>query len=504
MRRNLALIIAGLLATIAATAYVTTSRPRTREQAHAGTAAAAPEFAPEQLDNLVAPVALYPDALLGQVLVACTYPLEVVEAQQWLGRNGELHDRALVDAARQQNWDPSVQALVVFPDALAKLNQDTHWTTELGNAYLAQPADVMAAVQRMRSRAQSAGKLESTAEQKVVVEHKAEWTVTIEIQPANPQLLYVPVYDPVWVWGPAVWGYYPALVYPAVGWVFEPAIPVGVFFDGWVGWDGWGWYPDWYADAVYVNPPFFAQYGFAPVLGGLHGPGAWAHNPVHRMGVPYANNAVARRVGAPAAQGGGARAGGQGAAHAPAAQGGAARMGGQGAARAPAATGGAARMGGQGAAQAPAQGGAARTGGQGAAHAPAAQGGGARMGGQGAAHAPAATANHAGMGGAAGTRSAGAVGSANRAMGPSGGGMQAQHFQNQARMGSGSAARTAPRATSSQFGGRPAMQNYQGGAGPRSSGSAQRFQGARQSSAARMPRAAGGSAGRSFASGRRR
>ena len=112
-----------------------------------------PLLSPDQLDNLVAPVALYPDPLLGQVLAASTYPLEIVEAQQWLQQNGNLQGAQLVDAAKQQNWDPSVQALVAFPDALQLLSNDVRWTTDLGNAFLAQQADVMSAVQTMRARA---------------------------------------------------------------------------------------------------------------------------------------------------------------------------------------------------------------------------------------------------------------------------------------------------------------------------------------------------------------
>ena len=127
-------------------------------------------LSPEQLDTLVAPIALYPDALLSQVLVASTYPLEVVEAQQWLQKNGNLKGQQLTDAARQQNWDASVQAMVAFPDVLTMLNQDVQWTTALGNAFLAQQSDVMAAVQRMRSRAQANGRLSTTPQQTVTTE----------------------------------------------------------------------------------------------------------------------------------------------------------------------------------------------------------------------------------------------------------------------------------------------------------------------------------------------
>jgi len=171
-------------------------------------------FAPQQLDNLVAPIALYPDPLLGQVLAASTYPVELVEAQQWLQANGNLHGQELVDAAKQQNWDASVQALVAMPDVLAKLNQDIHWTTDLGNAFLAQPSDVMASVHRMRARAESNGKLQSN-QQETVTTQTQNGQQAIEIQPADPQVIYVPTYDPAYVWGAPEWGYYPPLIYPA-------------------------------------------------------------------------------------------------------------------------------------------------------------------------------------------------------------------------------------------------------------------------------------------------
>jgi hypothetical protein len=201
-------------------------------------------WSPDQLDNLVAPIALYPDPLLGQMLVASTYPLEIVEASQWLQRNRNLSGQALVDAARQQPWDPSVQALVAVPDALAILNQDIRWTTDLGNAFLAQQADVMIAVQRMRARAQSNGNLSSTPQQTVATQAEGGQQIIV-IQPANPQVIYVPSYDPVYVWGPPVYGYYPPLYYSGFGFSFGHGFNFGFYFGGWGGWGGWGWGPSW-------------------------------------------------------------------------------------------------------------------------------------------------------------------------------------------------------------------------------------------------------------------
>jgi hypothetical protein len=158
-------------------------------------------LSPQQLDTLVAPVALYPDRLLGQILVACTYPLEIAEAAQWLQQNPTLQGPQLVDAARGQNWDPSIQALVVFPDVLTRLNSDIRWTTDIGNAFLAQQADVMNAVQRMRAQAQASGKLRSNGQQTVTTEMQGDQSA-IDIQPANPEVVYVPAYNPAYIWGP--------------------------------------------------------------------------------------------------------------------------------------------------------------------------------------------------------------------------------------------------------------------------------------------------------------
>jgi hypothetical protein len=236
----------------------------------------------QQLDNLVAPLALYPDPLLSQVLVAATYPLEVVEANQWLQQNRSLTGTALTDAAKQQNWDASVQALVAFPDVLARLNQDVRWTTDLGNAFLGQQADVMAAVQRLRARAQANGKLRSTPQETVTTETQNGQTA-IAIQPADPQVIYVPTYDPTYIWGPPAWGYYPSLFYPTYGFGFGFGIPIGGFYAGWPGWGGWGWGCNWFGGGLFVRAGFFGHYGYHygggyGFRGGFAGNHAWAHD----------------------------------------------------------------------------------------------------------------------------------------------------------------------------------------------------------------------------------
>jgi hypothetical protein len=234
----------------------------------------------QQLDNLVAPLALYPDPLLSQVLVAATYPLEVVEANQWLQQNRALTGTALTDAAKQQNWDPSVQALVAFPDVLTRLNQDVRWTTDLGNAFLGQQTDVMAAIQRLRVRAQANGKLRTTPQETVTTQNQ-NGQQAISIQPADPQVIYVPTYDPTYVWGAPAFGYYPSLYYPAYGFGWGFGIPFGGLYAGWGGWGGYGWGFNWFGGGLFINGGFFGRYGYG--YGGFRGGAfagnrAWAHN----------------------------------------------------------------------------------------------------------------------------------------------------------------------------------------------------------------------------------
>jgi hypothetical protein len=272
-------------------------------QANPPASASQQPLAPQQLDNLVAPIALYPDPLLGQMLAASTYPVELVEAQQWLQAHNNLQGQQLMDAAREQNWDASVQALVAMPDVLGKLTQNIQWTTDLGNAFLAQQADVMGAAQRMRSRAQANGRLQSNSQETVTTENQGDQSA-IEIQPANPQVVYVPTYDPAYVWGPPAWGYYPPLWYPSYGFGWGPGINIGFCFGGWGGWGfggwGWGWGPNWFGGGLFINAGFFHRYGFHGYGfgGGFAGRTAWAHDPAHRMGVAYPNSRLAGRFGA--------------------------------------------------------------------------------------------------------------------------------------------------------------------------------------------------------------
>src|ERR1700756_4816137 len=205
----------------------------------------APKIPPDQLDSLVAPIALYPDPLLAQTLAASTYPLELIQLQQWLLKNKTLKDKALADAVAKEPWDPSVQALAALPDVVKRLADDIQWTTDLGNAFLAQQSDVMDAVQRMRKKAQEKGNLKSTEQQKVETK-VIEGDSVILIEQANPQVVYVPSYDPMIVYGAPLYPY-PPIYYPPPGYFgagiaifFGIGIAMGPFWGG-----GWGWGCGW-------------------------------------------------------------------------------------------------------------------------------------------------------------------------------------------------------------------------------------------------------------------
>ena len=201
--------------------------------------AQAPPYAqqtPQQLQRLVAPIALYPDSLVAQVLAASTFPEQVVEADRWVQANPDLKGDALGKAVDQQPWDPSVKALAAFPSVLGNMDKNLSWASSLGDAYFNQQADVMDAVQVMRRRAQAAGDLKTTEQQTVTTQGS-----TIEVAPTNPDVVYVPAYDPWLVYGDPImaWpGWYP---YPGI-WFGGPYLSWGGGFGiGWFGGYGWGW-----------------------------------------------------------------------------------------------------------------------------------------------------------------------------------------------------------------------------------------------------------------------
>ncbi len=214
---------------------------------------AAPLIPADQLDSLVAPIALYPDPLLSQVLVASTYPLEIVQLQQWLVKNPNLKDQALVDAVSKQAWDPSIQAMAALPEVVKRLSDDVRWTTDLGNAFLAQQGDVMDAVQRMRQKAQGTGALKSNEQLKVETQ-QVENKQVIVVQQASPEVVYVPSYNPTVVYGAPVYPYPPIYYPPYAGVVAASAISFGVGVAIGAAWGGgWGWGAGWGGNDINVN-----------------------------------------------------------------------------------------------------------------------------------------------------------------------------------------------------------------------------------------------------------
>src|SRR3989442_10122569 len=206
---------------------------------------------PQELQQLVAPIALYPDALVAQVLAASTYPTEIVEADRWMQRHSDLKGEKLAEEVDKQPWDPSVKALAQFPSVLENMDKNISWTSSLGDAYANQQQDVTDAVQAMRQQARKAGHLNSSEQEKVTTQGN-----TIVIEPANPEVVYVPAYDPWLVYGE------PIVAYP--GWYPVPGIflaGAGIGFGigfgvGFFGGYGWGWHHwgcDWHGHRVIYN-----------------------------------------------------------------------------------------------------------------------------------------------------------------------------------------------------------------------------------------------------------
>lgn len=252
---------------------------------------------PQQLESLVAPIALYPDALLALVLAASTYPLQIVTADRWVQQNSNLKGKALVEAAGMQDWDPSIQALAAFPTVLQMMDQNLEWTTALGNAFLAQQADVMAAVQRMRMKAEQAGKLQSTPQQKVE-NQTVDGQSTIVIESADPYVIYVPTYSTTYVYESGSSGSDSAAAAAVIS--FGLGVAVGELFNDCCGGYRWGWGCRWgHYGSVTVNNNYFNNNGntFANRGNDYRGNGqaAWNHNPQYRGAVPYPNGDVANR-----------------------------------------------------------------------------------------------------------------------------------------------------------------------------------------------------------------
>ena len=255
-------------------------------------------FRQEELDQMLAPIALYPDELLVQVLMAATYPLEVVRASRWVKANPNLRGDQLAAALEQEDWDPSVKSLANFPSVLQMMNDRLEWTQKLGDAFLAQEEQIMDSVQKLRKKAQAEGRLRTTNEQTVIEDLQSQ---TIIIEPAVPEVVYVPVYDPTIVYGPWWWPAYPPYYYYPRGGVvgFGFGVAVGVAWG--YAWGGFNWH---HHDVVinttrnaHINNRIDRNRYVSHMPPGTGGQGIWRHDPVHRGGVAYRSPSVAQQFG---------------------------------------------------------------------------------------------------------------------------------------------------------------------------------------------------------------
>src|SRR5947199_1310417 len=276
----------------------------------------APKLPNDQLNSLVAPIALYSDPLLAQTLAASTYPLEVIQLQQWMAKNPDLKDKALADAVSKQPWDPSIQGLVAYPDVVTRMADNIQWTTDLGNAFLAQQSDVMDAVQRMRAKAQGTGNLKTSAQQVVQTETVPSGKQVITVEPAQPDVVYVPSYDPQVVYGaaPPAYPYYP-YTYP--GYVPGTALAWGAGIAlGAAAWGAWGGHwgnCDWNGGNVKINNNYnYNKNNNFNRNVSRQGQGNWQHNPQHRGNAPYGNRQTANKFGGRGPGGAGGVGGGAG------------------------------------------------------------------------------------------------------------------------------------------------------------------------------------------------
>ena len=262
-------------------------------------------FKQEELDQMLAPVALYPDDLLTQIMMASTYPLEIVQAARWAKQNKNLKGDALTEALEKQDWDPSVKSLINFPDVLDKMNENLEWTQKVGDAFLAQQKEVMDTIQKLRKKAQEAGNLKTTEQQKVVEEKE-----TIVIQPASPEVVYVPSYNPAVVYGTWWW---PAFPPPPPFFPFAPvATPYGgalAFGAGVAMGAAWGYawgHSNWHGGDVDINANRNTninnninrdKYKNDMKNKGLGegGQGKWNHDASHRKGASYRDQGTAQK-----------------------------------------------------------------------------------------------------------------------------------------------------------------------------------------------------------------
>ncbi len=263
---------------------------------------AVPVFKVEELDQMLAPIALYPDTLLPQIFIAATYPLEVVQAARWAKDKSGLSGAALTAALEKESWDASVKSLVGCPQVLTMMSEKLDWTQKLGDAFLSQQKDVLASVQRLRNKAREKGNLETTAEQKVTVEES-----NVIIEPVNPEVIYVPVYNPTLIYGDWWYPSYPPYYYYPPGYaVMTPTMLYSSGIALGVAW-GYAWgHCDWHGGDVdidvdrnvRVNPNIDRAEARQKLQEkGYTGKGEWRHDPEHRKGVSYRDPGTAGQYG---------------------------------------------------------------------------------------------------------------------------------------------------------------------------------------------------------------
>ena len=256
--------------------------------APAAPAASGKTFTQKDMDELLAPIALYPDALLAQVFMASTYPLEVVEAARWQKQNASLKDKALEDAVAQQSWDESVKALTAVPQVLTMMNEKLDWTTKLGDAFLAQQEDMLKTVQALRKKAEEAGNLKSS--EQLTVKNETENNVqVIKIESPKPEVVYVPTYNPATVYGtwwyaaPPPYYYYPPGYAYGAGLAFASGVFWGAAIAGGIGWGN---------NEININRNTNINTGNR---NNIQGGNKWQHNPEHRKGAAYRDSGTAQK-----------------------------------------------------------------------------------------------------------------------------------------------------------------------------------------------------------------
>jgi hypothetical protein len=257
-------------------------------------------FSPEQLDQILAPIALYPDSLLSQVLMATSYPIEIVEAARWSKANPQVKGDAAVAAVKDQSWDVSVKSLVAFPAALMQLNDHLDWTQKLGDAMISQQQDVADSIQRLRARAAGAGNLNSGPQQTVAIQDTGGQRSYV-IEPTNPDVIYVPSYNPSWAYGSWPYPAYPPVYYPpAPGYGYGTVLATALMWGAGIAaagaiYSNWNWARG--ASYVNVNANRAVNIDNRFDRNRYSNSTRWQHDSSHRRGVAYRDGATRQQYG---------------------------------------------------------------------------------------------------------------------------------------------------------------------------------------------------------------